>query len=262
MFELIPALIALAAAMAAMTLLWAISLRLEDVSIIDPFWPAAFLVLGGGYTLATDPEDMGPRGGLLFALLGLWTLRLGGYLLIRWFGHDEEDHRYAAMRAARGPSFRHLSLVIVFWLQAGLAWIVAAPIFAGLAGSHRLDPVAWVGVAVWAVGMFFEAVADLQLSRFKSNPDNRGKVLDQGLWSLTRHPNYFGNFLIWWGLFGVAVGASPDAWMSIYGPAFMTFLLLKVSGVAMLEKDIGERRPAYADYIRRTNAFFPGPKRA
>lgn len=261
MFELIPALIALGAAMAAMTVLWAVSTRLRDVSIIDPFWPAAFVVLGLAYGLALD-APFGARGWLMLALLGLWTLRLGSYLLWRWFQHDEEDHRYAAMRENRGDAFVLSSLWVVFWLQAGLAWVVAAPVFASLGQGPELGVLAWVGAAVWAVGMFFEAGADWQLSRFKSDPANKGQVLDSGLWALTRHPNYFGNFTIWWGLYLIAVDAGGLGWASAYGPAFMSFLLLKVSGVAMLEKDIGERRPAYADYIRRTNAFFPGPKRS
>ena len=260
MFELVPALYALLATMGAMTLLWLVSVPLKDVSIIDPFWPAAFLVLGGTYLALSDAE-VGLRAMLLLGMLALWTLRLGGYLLWRWFQHEEEDHRYAAMRAGRGPSFTYLSLVIVFWLQAGLAWVVAAPVFAGLEAGGGVGALGWLGVAVFAVGMLFEGGADLQLTRFKSNPENKGQVLDSGFWALSRHPNYFGNFMIWWGVFLTAVDAGGSTWISAYGPAFMTFLLLKVSGVAMLEKDIGERRPAYAEYIRRTNAFFPGPKR-
>jgi steroid 5-alpha reductase family enzyme len=260
MFELSSSLIALLALMGAMTVLWVLSRRLEDVSIIDPFWPAAFVVLGGTYASVGEGPLTG-RGALVLGMLGLWTLRLGGYLLWRWFGHSEEDHRYAAMRAGRGESFRTSSLWIIFWFQAFLAWVVAAPVFASLEARTELGALAWGGVGLYGLGMFFEAVSDLQLARFKSDPANRGKVLDQGLWALSRHPNYFGNFCIWWGLWLVALDAGGLAWASVYGPLFMTLLLFKVSGVALLEKDIGERRPAYADYVRRTNAFFPGPKR-
>jgi steroid 5-alpha reductase family enzyme len=148
----------------------------------------------------------------------------------------------------------------VFGLQAALAWVISLPL---LAATGSTAPLGWLdaaGVALWLVGMIFEAGGDWQLARFKRDPANRGKVLDTGLWRYTRHPNYFGDFCVWWGFFLIALSAG--GWWSIVGPLAMSFLLLKVSGVALLEKDIGERRPAYRDYIRRTNAFFPGPPRA
>ncbi|MDQ1345785.1 MAG: hypothetical protein QG586_1316, partial [Pseudomonadota bacterium] len=131
-----------------------------------------------------------------------------------------------------------------------------------LAAIHSDAPLGWLdiaGVALWVVGLVFEAGGDWQLARFKADPGNRGRVLDTGFWRYTRHPNYFGDFCVWWGFFLIALAAG-GAW-SIVGPVLMSVLLLKVSGVALLEKDIGERRPAYRDYVRRTNAFFPGPPR-
>jgi len=145
-------------------------------------------------------------------------------------------------------------------LQAGLAWVISLPL---LAAINSTTPLGWLdalGVMLWFIGLVFEAGGDWQLSRFKGDPVNRGKVLDTGLWRYTRHPNYFGDFCVWWGFFFIAL--SSGAWWSVVGPLVMSILLLKVSGVALLEKDIGDRRPDYNAYIQRTNAFFPGPPRA
>jgi steroid 5-alpha reductase family enzyme len=133
------------------------------------------------------------------------------------------------------------------------------PLVGAIAGEAPLGALDVLGVSLWAVGLFFEAVGDWQLARFKRDPANDGRVMDRGLWRSTRHPNYFGDFCVWWGLYLVALAAG--AWWSIAGPLIMSFLLLRFSGVRLLERDIGERRPAYAEYARRTNAFFPGPRR-
>jgi steroid 5-alpha reductase family enzyme len=154
-----------------------------------------------------------------------------------------------------------VSLLTVFGLQGFLLWIISMPIQIG-PFSPSEAPLGWLdslGVGIWAVGVFFESVGDWQLARFKSEPANRGKVMDRGLWAYTRHPNYFGDFCVWWGLYLVA--AAGGAWWTVFGPLLMSFFLLKVSGVAMLERTITDRRPDYVDYIKRTNAFFPGPKR-
>jgi steroid 5-alpha reductase family enzyme len=148
----------------------------------------------------------------------------------------------------------------VFVFQAGLAWLISLPLLGAIAGAG--GPLGWLdalGVALWLIGLVFEAAGDWQLQRFKSDPANAGRVMEQGLWRYTRHPNYFGDFCIWWGLYLVALSAG--AWWSIIGPALMSILLLRFSGVALLEQDIGDRRPQYASYIRRTNAFFPGRPR-
>ncbi|MEO1576963.1 MAG: DUF1295 domain-containing protein, partial [Pseudomonadota bacterium] len=199
------------------------------------------------------------RSWLVVGLVLVWALRLSIYITARNWGH-EEDYRYQAMREKRGPSFAYTSLVIVFLLQAVIAWVVSLPLLGVALSTSPLGPLDALGVLVFLVGLYFEAVGDWQLSRFKANPDNKGKVMDRGLWRYTRHPNYFGDFTLWWGLYLIALAGG--AWWAFPGPIIMSFFLLKVSGVAMLEKDIGERRPKYADYIERTNAFFPGPPKA
>jgi steroid 5-alpha reductase family enzyme len=148
---------------------------------------------------------------------------------------------------------------LVFGLQAVMAWIIALPLLGAVVSDGPLGAADWVGVVLWLVGFYFEAAGDWQLVRFKADEANRGRVMDRGLWGLTRHPNYFGEFCMWWGLYVMA--AAAGAWWSIVGPMLMSFLLLRVSGVTLLERDIGDRRPQYAEYRRRTNAFFPGPPR-
>jgi steroid 5-alpha reductase family enzyme len=200
----------------------------------------------------------GPRAWLVVALVSVWGLRLAGYLAWRNRGHTE-DRRYQAIRARNGPNFALKSLWLIFGFQAMLAWVISLPLAGAVAGDASLGLLDALGVVVWAVGLFFEAVGDGQLARFKSDPANTGRVMDRGLWRYTRHPNYFGDFCVWWGLYLLALSAG--AWWSIVGPLIMSFLLLRFSGVRLLERDIGERRPAYAEYVRRTNAFFPGPRR-
>ena len=236
---------------------WLASLPLRNVSIVDSMWSLKFLIAAGVYAWVSAP--IGPRGTLVIALVAIWAVRLAGYITWRNHGHGE-DFRYQKIRANNEPGFAFKSLYIVFGLQAGLAWVISLPL---LAAVNSTGPLGWLdlaGVALWLVGMVFEAGGDWQLARFKADPANRGKVLDTGLWRYTRHPNYFGDFCVWWGLFLIALAGG--GWWSVAGPLLMSFLLLKVSGVALLEKDIGERRPAYRDYVRRTNAFFPGPRRA
>ncbi|MEL7447849.1 MAG: DUF1295 domain-containing protein [Pseudomonadota bacterium] len=236
---------------------WLASVRLRDVSIVDSFWSLFFLL--GTIVYAIVTPDSGPRAVLLIALVGAWALRLAGY--ITWRNHGTgEDIRYVAMRERNGESFTYTSLYRVFILQAVLAWFISQPLLAGVIAGSPLNWLDAAGVAVWALGFFFETVGDYQLAAFKANPDNKGKVMDRGLWRYTRHPNYFGDFCVWWGFYLIAVAGG--GWWTIAAPALMSFLLLKVSGVALLEKDIGNRRPGYAEYVRSTNAFFPGPPRA
>jgi steroid 5-alpha reductase family enzyme len=191
-------------------------------------------------------------------MVTLWSLRRSGY--ITWRNHGQpEDRRYQAIRAAHEPGFAWKSFFIVFALQAVLAAIVAVPLLVGIASPARLNIADGIGVALWAYGFAFEAIGDYQLARFKGDPTNRGRVMDRGLWRYTRHPNYYGEAMLWWGYYLVA--AAAGGWWTIFSPLLMMFLLLKVSGVSLLEKDIGERRPAYRDYVARTNAFFPAPPR-
>lgn len=232
---------------------WVISFLRNDVSIVDSLWSLMFLLVA--FTYSAMSEFSGTREVLILVMVTLWALRLSVY--ITWRNHGQpEDHRYQAIRANNKPAFRFKSLYIVFILQAVLAWIISLPLAAAIGGQSAIGFLDYAGIALFALGFVFEALGDLQLSRFRSNPENDGKVLDQGLWRYTRHPNYFGNFTLWWGFYLVALSAG--AWWTIVSPLLMTFLLLKVSGVALLEKDISGRRPQYQQYIRRTNAFFPG----
>ena len=249
----------LTAAAGLMTLVWLISLVKRDASIIDIFWGPAFALLAWVYWAAGDGG--GARRLLVPCLVTIWALRLALYILWRNRGSGE-DYRYAAMRRKYGRAFAPLSLVIVFWLQAALAWLIAMPLFqvqraADQGGMGWLD---LLGLALFATGLFFEAVGDYQLARFKGDPANRGKVMDHGLWRYTRHPNYFGDATLWWGLACFALATPGSAW-TLFSPVLMTFLLLKVSGVALLEKGLGSTKPGYEEYVRRTSAFVPWPPR-
>jgi steroid 5-alpha reductase family enzyme len=235
---------------------WGVSLWRRDVSIVDSLW-ALMIALGGwAYALAADP--IGPREGLVLGLASLWVLRLSGHITWRNRGQGE-DRRYQAIRARNQPHFEWKSLYLVFGLQAALAWIVAWPLMAALAGGAPLGWLDGLGAGLWLFGIGYEAVADRQLARFKADPANAGRVMDRGLWRTSRHPNYFGEACVWWGA-GLVALAAGGAW-TLVSPLLMTVLLLKVSGVALLEQDIGERRPAYRDYIARTSAFIPWPPR-
>ncbi|HET9124571.1 MAG TPA: DUF1295 domain-containing protein [Solirubrobacteraceae bacterium] len=244
--------------------LWALSLRLSDVSIVDPVWGPAFVVVALVCLVAGDALA-GPGGAarrwLLLGLTAVWGLRLGGYLLVRKRGDTTEDRRYAVMRERRSDgAFALYSLVVVFGLQALLVLIVSLPLQVAAERASALSWTVWIGVALWALGLFFEAVGDEQMRRFKARPVSRGQVMDQGLWRYTRHPNYFGDFCVWWGLWLVALGAGGTWWTAV-GPLVMSFLLIKGSGAALLEKDISERRPQYREYIERTSSFIPRPPR-
>lgn len=251
--------LAIAAAIAAALMFgcWLVSLRLADASIVDPLWPVVFVAIAWWLWLASGGG--GGRKLLLAAMVTLWGLRLGIHLALRKRG-EPEDYRYADMRRRWQP-FALWSLAMVFGLQALLATVVSLPMQAVL-GTDENTAVGWLdllGGGVWALGLIFETVADRQLARFRAVAANRPKVMDRGLWRYSRHPNYFGDFLVWWGIYLVA--AAAGAWWSIIGPAVMTVLLVRVSGVALLERTIGERRPGYADYAARTSAFIPLPPR-
>lgn len=234
---------------------WLLSLVKKDVSFVDSLWSLFFLLAAAVFAAHTQPFSA--RGLLVLVLVAVWALRLSVYITARNWGQPE-DYRYQAIRAANEPGFAFKALYIVFGLQGVLAWIIAVPLLPAIASTAPLGLLDFIAVALWLVGFVFEAVGDYQLARFKRQPENKGRVMDSGLWRYTRHPNYFGDFCIWWGFFLFA--AAAGAWWTIFSPLLMSFLLLRVSGVAMLEKTIENRRPAYADYIRRTNAFFPGPR--
>ncbi len=237
-------------------LAWIVSVFKEDVSFVDSLWSLFFLA--AAVIFAVEFEFPSWRAVVVLGLVTLWAVRLSAHITVRNWG-EPEDHRYAKIRANNEPGFVVKSLYIVFGLQALLAWIVAAPLWPAMASGAPFSLFDGLAVALWAVGFFFEAVGDYQLSRFKDDPASKGRVLDSGLWRYTRHPNYFGEFCMWWAfwLFAAAAGA----WWTIFSPLLMSFLLLRVSGVVMLEKTISGRRPGYAEYVRSTNAFFPGPVR-
>ncbi|MFO7587529.1 MAG: DUF1295 domain-containing protein [Gemmatimonadota bacterium] len=258
--RLVPvALTGLGVVLASATAVWALSLRKRDASIADVAWGPGFVLLAATWTLLTDGH--GPRRALVLALVTLWGLRLAFHIAARNRGKGE-DPRYRRFRERAGGSFPVRSLASVFWLQAVLMWIVAAPLLPALAADRpdRLTPLDGLGALIWLTGFLFEAVGDAQLRRFKADPANQGKVLDGGLWRYTRHPNYFGDATLWWGLWCFAA-AVPGGVITAFGPLLMTYLLLRVSGVRMLEADLRKRKPEYREYVERTNAFFPGPRR-
>jgi steroid 5-alpha reductase family enzyme len=235
---------------------WVVSVAKRNAGIVDSVWAVFFLV--GAAVYAAAVPDRGPRSALILTLVAVWAARLSGYITWRNWG-EPEDHRYQAIRRRNEPNFALKSVYLVFALQALLAWILSVPLLAGIASMAPLNPLDYGGIALWAFGFLFESIGDFQLARFKREPENRGKVMDRGLWRYTRHPNYFGEFCLWWGFYLIA--AAAGGWWALVSPLLLSFLLLKVSGVALLEKDIGSRRTSYRDYIARTPAFFPGPSK-
>jgi steroid 5-alpha reductase family enzyme len=248
-----------AALLALLFALWLVSLALRDASLVDIAWgPAAVAVAAVSYSLG---DGAPARSRLLLVLVALWGLRLGAYLAWRNLGHGE-DFRYQRMRAHWGRRFWWVSLATVFMLQAALAWIVSLPIQLAMA-SPRPSSLTWLdylGLSLFTVGFLFESVGDLQLARFKADPANAAEVLDRGLWAWTRHPNYFGDALVWWGLFLIAL-ATPWGHLALIGPLVMNWLLLRVSGVPMLERSLRRKRPGYDEYRERVPAFLPRPPR-
>jgi steroid 5-alpha reductase family enzyme len=236
---------------------WILSLPLHNVSIVDSLWSLLFVLAGATYALLS-PAPAGARTPLVLTLVTLWALRLSVYITWRNRGHGE-DPRYQAIRARNEPNFSFKSLYLVFGLQAVMAWIISLPLLGAILSPRPLGPLDAAGALSWLLGFTFEAGGDWQLARFKADPKNRGRVMDRGFWRFTRHPNYFGDFCIWWGFYLIA--ASGGAWWSFFGPLLMSLLLMRVSGVTLLEKDISKRRPEYVEYVKRTNAFFPGPRK-
>jgi len=246
--------------MGLMVLLWLVSLARRDASVADVFWGTGFVIVAWLSGLQAGRFDA--RTVLVVALTTIWGLRLSLHLLWRSWGRGE-DRRYRAMREKHGTRFGLVSLGTVFFLQGGILWFVSLPVQAAAWQPIARSPL-WLadflGCSLWTLGFAFEVVGDWQLARFNADPANRGQVLCRGLWRYTRHPNYFGDFCVWWGLFLIA--AAGGAWWIVGSPLLMSWLLMRVSGVPLLEKDMAERRPGYADYVARTNAFFPAPPEA
>ena len=242
--------------------LWAISVRIRDVSFIDSFWAFGMVMLAVATYLHTpygDPE----RKLLLLALTSAWGLRLAWHLFTRW-RREGEDPRYkriiGGLMEKKGWSFAKASLLQVFLLQAPLLFVVCLPAQLGQIepGPEGVGALGWLGATIALVGIAFESIGDAQLKAFRSNTANKGKVLDTGLWRYTRHPNYFGDACTWWGIWLVAAETTLGFW-SIIGPVLITFLLMKWSGVPMLERGLSKSRPGYTDYVAKTSAFFPLP---
>lgn len=251
--------------LACMVALWLLSLAIKNASIVDIFWGTGFVIVDWFTTLslrdtfqmisAPLTAESAWRGWLLTGLVTVWGLRLSLHIFLRNYGKPE-DFRYAAWREQYGKKWWWYSFFHVFALQGALLWVISAPLVAGQmphAGPvpHLLDV---LGVGVWLVGFIFEAGGDWQLAQFKKDPANRGKLMTIGLWRYTRHPNYFGDAAQWWGFWLIA--AAGGAWWTVFAPLLMTWLLMRVSGVAMLERSM-QSRPGYAEYARKTNAFFP-----
>jgi len=238
-----------------MAVLWAVSVFVKDASIVDSVWGLTFFVQALTFTVVAS--DISIRSGIVLGLVGLWSVRLSWHIFSRNHGNGE-DYRYKAMREEHGTSkFWWYSFFSVFMLQGVLSIIVAAPLLFVISDSGSefamLDVIACI---LFAVGFYFEAIGDLQLLRFKKDPANKGKLLTTGLWSLTRHPNYFGDIVMWWSLFIFALSADAG-WISFYGPLVMTLFIYNISGVKLLEKDLIKKKPDYEEYIKSTPAFVP-----
>ncbi len=238
-----------------MTLLWLVSIWLKNVSIVDLFWGFGFVVSAGVYAVLS--EDIGARGLLVLSLVTVWGIRLSGYLAWRNIGKGE-DFRYREFRRQYGEKrYWWISYFQTFLLQGVLMWLISAPLLGSMKvfGVQEISMIDFAGLAIWIIGFVFEAGGDWQLAKFKSNPANKGSVLNSGFWRYTRHPNYFGDAAVWWGfaLFSISSGN----YLPVLGSLLMTALIIKVSGVSLLEKTLKSDKPGYANYIRQTSAFLP-----
>ena len=236
-----------------MLVVWSVSLIMRDASIVDIVWGLGFVVVAWSSWFASESSTAADL--VVRLCVTVWGLRLAGYLAWRNLGHGE-DFRYQAMRKKYGARFPLVSLVTVFLLQGVLMWIVSLPVQVMHARNDSWSVAVVIGVVVWCVGLGFESIGDAQLARFKAQELNAGKVMRTGLWRYTRHPNYFGDFLVWWGI-GIASLSGASSVVALIGPLVMSILLMRVSGVPMLEHSIAKRRPEYVDYRRTTSAFFP-----
>lgn len=246
--------IAFVAILLMMTILWLISIKIRNVSIVDLFWGFGFVVAAAVYFVLTDGFIV--RKILLMSLVAIWGLRLSVYLAWRNLGKGE-DFRYRKFRKDFGEHrYWWYSFFSVFLFQGVLMWLISAPLLGGqFYEDHGLGILDFIGIAIWIVGFVFEAGGDIQLARFKANPANKGKVLDTGFWRYTRHPNYFGDAAIWSGYALICLSAGSH--IPLLGSVLMTALIVKVSGVALLEKSLTASKPGYQEYVRKTSAFIP-----
>lgn len=235
------------------SLVWILSVIRKNVGIIDSFW-SLFFVTALYAWMGPNPE-MSPRFLLVVGLIVAWALRLAIYLTYRNWGKPE-DRRYQEIRRRNQPFYELKSLFYVFYLQVILAWCVALPLLPAIRSNLPLGLMDAVGATLFAVGLFMESIADAQMARFKASKPQAGSVMNQGLWRYSRHPNYFGESLLWWGFLAIALASGAPGWV-VLCPLFMTFLLVKVSGIPLLEADLSKRSPAYQRYLKTTSAFWP-----
>ena len=247
-------LLALPAILSMMTVLWLVSIAIKNVSIVDLFWGFGFVVASAVYFISS--EGLEARKILIMAMVAVWGLRLTIYLAWRNLGKGE-DFRYRKFRSDFGEHrYWWYSFFSVFLLQGVLIWLISAPLLgAQYYSGNKLGLLDLFGLLIWIIGLVFEAGGDIQLARFKANADNKGKVLDTGFWHYTRHPNYFGDAAVWFGYALVCISAG--SFIPVLGTVLMTVLIIKVSGVALLEKSLNTTKPGYQEYARKTSAFIP-----
>lgn len=243
--------------MGILTALWLFSLVIKDSSIIDIFWGLGFVLIAWFYMYQLGWDSISTRQMVFLSMVSLWGLRLFSYLAYRNIGKDE-DYRYQQWRKESGKNWWWFSYIRVFVLQGFILWIISACYLPALMADVPLGGWDYLGILLFSIGLFFEAVGDWQLAQFKKDTDNKGKVMNKGLWKYTRHPNYFGDSLLWWGFFCFSL-SHPNGIYYIFGPIIMTFFLLKVSGVAMLERSLKKTKPKYKEYMRKTSSFIPMP---
>ncbi|MFB7778651.1 DUF1295 domain-containing protein [Streptomyces bauhiniae] len=247
-------------ALGVMVITFAVAVRKGMHRIVDIAWGAAFAAVALATFGASAGEGDLARRALVTALTVVWGLRLAVHIGRRGRGHGE-DPRYEDM-LGKAPGNRNLyAFRMIYLLQGALVWLVSLPVQAAQYATGSVSVLAWLGTALWAVGIFFEAVGDAQKARFKADPANKGRIMDRGLWRYTRHPNYFGDFCVWWGLFLIACdGGAAPAVVSFVSPLVMSYLLINGSGKRLLERRMSGR-PGWAEYASRTSGFFPLPPR-
>jgi steroid 5-alpha reductase family enzyme len=250
----------LVASLVIFGLVWAIHVKMRDAGIVDFAWGGSFAVTGCLAVLLAGEASATTL--LLLGLVTLWAARLTVHMVTRHRVMDGEDSRYRAMREAGGPSFWWRSLFTIYTVQAVIQWLIATPLFIAVLVRAEAAPLllVWLGITLFAVGFLIETVADRQLWSFKAEPANRGKLMTRGLFAWSRHPNYFGETVLWWGLALVAYAASGSL-LVVFGPALLTFLLLKVSGVSLLDAHLARTKPGFDAWAAATPAFVPRPPR-
>jgi len=249
-FSALPVLIVMA------TITWLLSLPLRNVGLSEALWP--LMLFAAGVVYALDADLRAPRLSFVLWLLAVWAVRLAVFLTARGNGTGE-SRRHRELRERHAPYFALKSFYLVFIRQLVLAWVVSLPLLGAFASKRPLGILYWLGLLLWCAGFAIETAADWQLARFRAGAQGASAVMTRGLWRYTRHPNYFGECCVWWGFWLFALSAG--AWWALPGPVLLSWLLLRVSGVPLLERDIGNRRPQYADYVLKTNAFFPARPR-